>query len=54
MARPWAETEELAPPDGSIPTPEEIDGHVAFLTQLRDLAVRARGQQHQLYGYFVA
>lgn len=48
----WAQTEELAPQDGEGPTRDDLDRHLAFLHQLRDLAARAHDTGHHLYWYF--
>lgn len=48
----WALTEELAPPDGRSPAREDVEAHLAFLKQLRDLAVRAVRVGEQLYWYY--
>lgn len=49
---PWAQTEELAPQDGNAPTRDDLDRHLAFLHELRDLAVRARDTGHHVSWYF--
>ena len=48
----WAQTEELAPQDDDAPTRDDLNRHLVFLHQLRDLAVRARDTGHHLYWYF--
>jgi len=48
----WAQTEELAPKDGGAPTRDDLDAHLNFLHELRDLAVRAYTNGHHLYWYF--
>jgi len=51
---PWASTEELGPRGGGDPTLEDLAGHLVFLTELRDLAVRGKAADKRLYWYFGA
>lgn len=53
IVRTWASTEELRPPDDGSPTQEDLDDHLTFLKALRNLAVRAKDNGHQLYWYFM-
>lgn len=52
VVKPWSETEEFTlGTDGEV-TQEDRDAHLEFLRELRDLARRAKANDHRLYWYF--